>query len=81
MSDSPKPPKMNVVDLLLAFVGPAVLGKSLVLYFGAHYSASPGDGYGIGLVLSILFTTTMIGRFIWKYRNLPFPSGSSDDKS
>ena len=40
-----------------------------MLYFGLNYSEYPGEGYGIGLVISICFTLSTLGYFIWKYRN------------
>jgi len=61
--------KLNLFDLIVAFLLPTLLGKSLVLYFGLNYSNYPGEGYGIGLTISILFTLCMVGRFLWKYRN------------
>jgi hypothetical protein len=61
--------KLDLKDLIIAFLFPTLIGKSLMLYFGLNYSNEPGEGYGVGLVLSILFTCAMAGRFIWKYRN------------
>ena len=61
--------KQFVRSLIITFLCPTILGKILVIYFGMNYSAEPGKGYGIGLVLSIAFTLTMFGRFIWRYRN------------
>lgn len=49
---------------------PTLFGKSLVVYFGLNYSEFPGEGYGYGLTLSIIFTLSMLGRFVWKYRNI-----------
>ena len=61
--------KTTVFDFFLALILPAVVGKSLILYFGGQYSAYPGEGYGVGLILSITFTIIMVGRFLWRYRN------------
>jgi hypothetical protein len=60
---------LSLFDLIVAFLFPTLIGKSLIYYFGLNYSNSPGEGYGIGLIISILFTACMIGRFLWKYRN------------
>ena len=63
------PPKLKIRDLLTSFLMPTLVGKTLVLYFGAGYANHPGEGFGYGLALSILFTLTMIGRFLWRYRD------------
>ena len=63
------PPKLKIRHLLMSFLMPTLVGKSLVLYFGAGYANNPGDGYGYGLLASILFTLAMIGRFLWTYRH------------
>jgi hypothetical protein len=68
-TDKPLERKAMIKDLIVAFLVPTLIGKSFVLYFGLNYSNNPGEGYGYGLVASILFTLTMVGRFIWKYRN------------
>lgn len=60
--------KLEVKDLLITFVGPIVIGKIFVLYFGTNYSSHPGDGYGYGLAISIGVTLWGFIRFLWKYR-------------
>jgi hypothetical protein len=50
-----------------------LVGKTLVLYFGAKYSLYPDEGYGYWFLASILFTLTGLGLFIWKYRNSAEP--------
>jgi len=66
---SEESPKLNLMEMAITFVSPALVGKLLIVYFGSMYSAHPGQGYGVALSVSILFTLTMIGRFLWKYRN------------
>ena len=61
--------KLEIKDLLLTFLMPTIFGKVMILYFGLNYSDHPDRGYGIGLVVSILFTIAMIGRFLWRYRD------------
>ncbi|PWU21951.1 MAG: hypothetical protein C5B49_01775 [Bdellovibrio sp.] len=61
--------KIEFRDLLIPFLFPTLIGKVLILYFGIQYSANPGEGYGVGLVITLLFTACMVGRFLWKYRD------------
>ena len=61
--------KLRIVDLLVPFLLPTIVGKTLILYFGLNYSDYPGEGYGIGLVCSILFTVGMLASFVWRFRN------------
>lgn len=68
-AEKPAPTKIKLIDLIMTFIGPTLIGKGFILYFGLNYSSHPGEGYGTGLFISILFTLTMIAKFIWKYRN------------
>ena len=61
--------KIKISDFLLAFLFPTLFGKIAILYFGLNYSNYPGEGYGVGLCISIAFTVCMVGRFLWKYRD------------
>lgn len=67
--EKPSPPKFDLKDFVISSLMPTLVGKSLVIYFGLHYSSDPGEGYGYGLIAAILFTLFMLGRFLWKYRN------------
>lgn len=67
--NTPPKDKIDMVEMAVAFVSPALFGKLGILFFGSNYSAHPGKGYGIGLSLSILFTLVMLGRFVWRYRH------------
>lgn len=68
--ESPTEPRqLKMGDLLTSFLLPTLFGKTLILYFGLNYSEHPGEGYGVGLALSILFTLTMLGRFVWRFRH------------
>ena len=62
-------PKLNLFELIVAFLLPTLFGKSLILYFALNYSNYPEEGYGYGLAASIAFTLAMAGRFILKYKN------------
>lgn len=68
--ESEKPrQQINMTEMAVTFVSPALFGKMMLLYFGSMYSQHPGEGYGIGLCCAIVFTLTMVGRFIWKYKD------------
>lgn len=68
--DSDKAPtKLELKPLVITFVCPTLFGKAMILYFGLNYSDHPGEGYGIGLAVSVIFTLFMLGRFVWKYRD------------
>ena len=64
-----RPTKLKMMDLVVTFVMPTLLGKCFIAYFGAYYSKYPGEGYGYALAASLLFTVTMVCRFLWKYRH------------
>ncbi|MEZ0371222.1 MAG: hypothetical protein ACAI44_19165 [Candidatus Sericytochromatia bacterium] len=61
--------KIDMVEMAVSFLSPALLGKVMILYFGSNFSSKPGKGYGIGLSLAILFTLVMLGRFVWRYKD------------
>jgi hypothetical protein len=69
LGDEDKKQKINGAELIIAFLFPMLAGKCLILYFGCNYSEYPGQGYGVGLALSITFTVCMFARLLWKYRN------------
>ena len=62
-----------IKDFIGVFLVPTLLNKCFMLYFGLNYSNYPGDGYGYGLVATILFLLFTVGRFIWKYRHIEDP--------
>ena len=66
-------PKNVLYDFLKVFLFPLLINKVFMLYFGLNYSNYPGEGYGYGLVATILFLFFTIGRFLWKYRNIEDP--------
>lgn len=68
-------------DFLKFFIVPVLINKIFMMYFGLNYANHPGEGYGYGLVASILFLFFTIGRFLWKYRNIEIsriPNGLED---
>ena len=60
-------------DFLKVFLVPVLINKMFMLYFGLNYADQPGEGYGYGLVATILFLIFTVGRFVWKYRNIEDP--------
>lgn len=62
-----------IKDFLIVFLVPTLINKMLMLYFGLNYSSSPGEGYGYGLVATIIFFLLTMGRFIWKYKDTEDP--------
>lgn len=66
--------KPNVLyDFLKAFLFPTIINKVLMLYFGINYSKSPGEGYGYGLIATLIVLAILIARFLWKYKNIEDP--------
>lgn len=62
-----------LVDFLKAFLLPVLVNKVFMMYFGLNYSEKPGEGYGYGLIVTILVLLFTIGKFLWKYRNIEDP--------
>lgn len=60
-------------DFLKVLVIPLLINKVFMLYFGLHYSDYPGEGYGYGLAATVVFLFLLVGRFLWKYRNVEDP--------
>lgn len=60
-------------SFLRAFLIPTVFNKLLLLYFGLNYSQYPGEGYGYGLIASIIFLIFSLAYLIWKFRGIEDP--------
>jgi hypothetical protein len=60
-------------DFLKVLLIPLLINKAFMLYFGLNYSDHPGEGYGYGLIATIIFLIFTVGRFLWKYRNTEDP--------
>jgi hypothetical protein len=60
-------------DFLKTFIFPVLINKSVMFYFGLQYSNYPGEGYGYGLAATLVVMVIMIGRFIWKYKDIEDP--------
>ena len=61
--------KKVLKDFIVSFLMPTLIGKSFVLYFGIQYSNFPGEGYGYGLIISLLITFLNLIRFALKYKD------------
>lgn len=66
---APEKKKLKITDLLMPFLFPTIVGKTLILYFGLNYANYPDEGYGVGLICAIVFTVFMLTRFVWKFRH------------
>jgi hypothetical protein len=69
MDKSPAESKKVLKDFIKSFLMPTLVGKTLVLYFGINYSMYPDEGYGYGLVFSIVLTVYGLIRLAWKYKD------------
>lgn len=71
----PPPTKPNAVlkDFIKVLIVPMLINKAFMLYFGLNYSNHPGEGYGYGLIATILFLFFTVGRFVWKYKDVEDP--------
>ncbi len=73
-SDQPAGVNNKVMaDFLKASVIPLIVNKIFMFYFGINYSNRPGEGYGYGLIATILFLIISMGRFLWKYKDIEDP--------
>ncbi len=65
----------NIVvrDFVKTLLFPMLVNKAFMLYFGLNYSSNPGQGYGYGLVLTVVVLFTTIGVFLWKYKDIEDP--------
>jgi hypothetical protein len=60
-------------DFIKTFIGPVLLNKIAMMYFGLNYSNHPGEGYGYGLLMSIGFLLFTMGMLVWKYKDIEDP--------
>jgi hypothetical protein len=60
-------------DFLKVFLGPILINKMFMLYFGLNYAEYPGEGYGYGLAAAVLVLAVTVGNFLWRYRNIEDP--------
>jgi hypothetical protein len=67
--DDQTPKRILTRDLMSTFLFPFILGKMSLVYFGLMYTAYPGEGYGYGLAGTIVFSLSMVVRFLWRYRH------------
>lgn len=60
-------------DFLKVLLGPLLINKFFMMYFGLQYSQYPDQGYGYGLIATVIILFVTVGSFIWKYRNIEDP--------
>lgn len=51
------------------FIVPTLLLKASIIYFGLNYSNDPGQGYGWGLLISVVLSLFNFALFIYKNWN------------
>lgn len=56
----------KLFSYLRVFLVPTLLLKGALLYFGLNYSQYPGEGYGWGLVVTVILSVLNVGIFLWK---------------
>ncbi len=68
-------PKSNAVlkDFLKVFLFPFIVNKFFMVYFGINYANHRDEGYGYGLVATIIILFITVGRFLWKYKDIQDP--------
>ncbi|MEN0058075.1 MAG: hypothetical protein AAGB31_04520 [Bdellovibrio sp.] len=60
-------------DFIQALLVPLLINKAFMFYFGINYSKYPGEGYGYGLIATVIILVLGLARLIWKYRNIEDP--------
>lgn len=74
LSDEKAPSDPNDPDLgqflsfVRTFIMPMIVIKFFLLYFGLNYSQYPGEGYGYGLVATLIVTVCSFAYFLWSNR-------------
>lgn len=72
--DSKKQPSNAVLkDFLKVFFMPFLVNKFFMVYFGINYANHRDEGYGYGLVATIIILFITVGRFLWKYKDIQDP--------
>lgn len=59
----------KLMNYIRTFIVPTLALKAAVLYFGIQYSLNPDEGYGWGLLVSIVLTLTNFAIFLYKNWN------------
>ena len=60
-------------DFIKALLLPLLINKAFMMYFGLKYSENPGEGYGYGLIATIVVLVAGLARLIWKYKDIEDP--------
>lgn len=59
------PEDRQFFSYLRMFLVPTLILKMGLLYFGLNYSEYPGEGYGWGLVATLVLSLVNAGVFLW----------------
>jgi hypothetical protein len=73
MSNSLPTKNKVLFDFIKVLLVPLLINKAFMLYFGLQYAEHPGEGYGYGVVVTVLFLLFTVGRFVWRYRGVEDP--------
>ena len=68
-SDSNDPDLKEFLSFARTFLMPMIVMKVFLLYFGLNYSQYPGEGYGYGLVATLVVIAASFSYFLWSQRN------------
>lgn len=61
-----EPDHRKFLSYLRMFLLPTLFLKMGLLYFGLNYTEYPGEGYGWGLVITLILSVLNLGLFLWK---------------
>lgn len=62
-----------LIDFVRTLILPMLFNKAFMLYFGLKYAEFPGEGYGYGLATTIFVLVFLLGKFLWKYKDVEDP--------
>lgn len=68
----PMTPQRELAMYIGIFLGPTLLLKTGIMYFGMKYSNNPGEGYGWALTAAIVLSVINFSAFIWFFRKRSF---------
>ena len=63
----------TIRDFAKVFLVPTLLNKAFMVYFGLKFAENPGEGYGYGLIATVLFLLATMGFFLYRYWGIEDP--------